>query len=147
MKIKPAEDAIVTKLQEAFPELEVIPYPDRAAEYELIHPLGSILVKYDSSTFEGDAGLSMTAQPKRMKFMVVSLTRSLRSHCGCYEVLGRIREALLGFKMLGFDQIKIDSEEFVDEDEGVWTYMQTFSVRTFELQGLSNFRFLDPFYQ
>ena len=43
--------------------------------------------------------------------------------------------------------MKIDSEEFVDEDEGVWTYMQTFSVRTLELQGAANYRAQDPLYQ
>lgn len=140
------EKAIITCLQAAIPELEISAFPDNPADYEFIHPLGAVLVQYDSSSFDDYQCLAFTAQKRTLRFNAVSIMRSLRSHCGCYAILDRIRRALLGLKIDGCEQIRQTDERFSDESDGIWTYTQTFSVVTTDIQDEQNYKAQDSFY-
>ena len=147
MNVLQIEEALLSKLQEELSELSVEAFPDKPDDYDFIHPVGAVLVKYDSSSFSDDYCLAYTAQYRTLTFMVVSLTRNLRTHCGCYDVLERIRNAILGLKLPGLEQVKQVDEQFSDETDGIWTYIQTFNIKTLALQQLPNFTAQDPDYE
>ena len=133
------ENAIVTALQRDCPDLEVLPFPDNPVEYEFIHPTGALLVHYDGGTIAATVALALTAQPRDLQFSIISLTRNLRDHGGCYEVLKRVRDCLLGLKLPGSAQVYAMNEEFVQEEDGVWVYSQRFCLRTVEIQDQPNY--------
>lgn len=144
MSIAVIENAIIEKLKTDLPELEVTAYPERPSEYEFIHPLGAVLVQYDGGQISGPKAVGFTVQERDLRFSVVSLSRSLRSHNGCYDVLDRIRKSLLGLKTAGCRQIWEVSENFADEQDGVWTYIQVFNVHTVQAQDSFNYSHQDP---
>ena len=141
------ENTLIARLQANLPELVVEAFPDNPSEYEFIHPVGAVLVQYDSSSFSDDYCLAFTAQKRTMKFNVVSLTRSLREHNGCYDVLERVSQTILGLKLDGFEQFKQETDSFSDEVDGVWTYVQSFVVKGLYLQQLPNYSEQDPYYE
>ena len=133
------ENALVTALRTDCPDLEVLPFPDNPVEYEFIHPVGALLVRYDGGSITKTSSMSLTAQPRDLQFSVVSLTRNLRDHGGCYEVLKRVRDSLLGLKLPGAAQVYALNEDFVQEEDGVWVYSQRFSLRTMQIQDQPNY--------
>ena len=142
-----AEAALVEALAEVMPELEVIPFPEAPAEYEFIHPVGAVLVQYDGGSISPPDTLDLVRQRRELNFTVVSVTRNLRGPCGCYEVLARIRDALLGLSVCGCDPAYQTSEQFMDETDGIWTYAQGFALRTMQVQGLPNLAARDSIYE
>ena len=54
MNVLQIEEALLSKLQEELPELSVEALPDKPDDYDFIHPVGAVLVKYDSSNFSDD---------------------------------------------------------------------------------------------
>lgn len=145
--IEDIENILIERLQAELTELTVEAFPDNPDEYEFIHPLGAVLVQYESTKFNGDYALAFTAQPATLTFAVVSLNRSLRSHSGCYGVLERIRNTILGLKVPGLEQFKQADERFTAEEDGVWTYLQTFTVKTLILQQTPNYSDQDSYYE
>lgn len=137
--IRELEGALLDALTEAFPDLSVEPFPDNPSEYEFIHPLGALLVQYDGGSISGTVAVDMIAQPRELHFTVLSLTRNLRDHGGCYEVLDRVRKCLLGLKLPGVKQIYGLQERFSDEADGVWVYAQSFSLQTMQTQDRPNY--------
>lgn len=137
--IRELESALLDALTEAFPDLSVEPFPDNPSEYEFIHPLGALLVQYDGGSISGTVAVDMIAQPRELHFTVLSLTRNLRDHGGCYEVLDRVRKCLLGLKLPGVKQIYGLQERFSDEADGVWVYAQSFSLQTMQTQDRPNY--------
>lgn len=133
------ENALVDALRRDCPDLEVQPFPDNPTEYEFIHPVGALLVRYDGGSISGSVAVDMTAQPRDLQFSVVSLTRNLRDHGGCYETLKRVRDCLLGLKLPGAAQIYALSEDFVQEEDGIWVYAQRFTLRTMQTQDKPNY--------
>lgn len=126
--VQDIETALIAKLREALPELSIEAFPERPEDYELLHPLGAVLVQYDGSTY-GDNRLSNggVAQVRTLRFSVVYLVRNLRDSSGCYDVLARGAEALSGLAVPGtIGAGTISSERFNAETDGVWMYLQTY---------------------
>lgn len=142
-----AEAALVSVLAEALPELSVEPFPEAPAEYDFIHPVGAVLVQYDGGSISPPDSLGIVSQKRELNFSVVSITRNLRDSCGCYDVLTRIRAALLGLKIQGCEPAYQTSERFADETDGVWTYVQGFALGTFQVQGAANLAAQDNIYE
>lgn len=145
--IRELEGALLDALTEAFPDLSVEPFPDNPSEYEFIHPLGALLVQYDGGSISGTVAVDMIAQPRELHFTVLSLTRNLRDHGGCYEVLDRVRNCLLGLKLPGVKQIYSLEERFSSEADGVWVYTQGFSLRTVQVQDAPNYEAQNDFFE
>lgn len=146
MDIANLEAALVETLRQALPEFQVEPFPEEPEEYDFIHPLGAVLVQYDSADFQGDRALACTALPASLLFNVVVLTRNLRQHHGSYATLERVRRALLGLKLPGWEQVKQTRESFLAEEDGVWSFVQSYSVQTLVLQAYPNYQAQDPDY-
>lgn len=141
------ESAILAVLREAFPELEVEPFPDRPEEYEFLHPVGSLLLQYDGGSISAPGTLGFTTQMRELNFSVLSLTRNLRDNGGCYDVLERVRHTLLGLKIEGCELMFSTDESFVSEDEGVWIYRQSFCLRAPQVQDMPNYYAQNDFFE
>lgn len=144
--IRELESALVEALSAACPDLSVEPFPDNPSEYEFIHPVGALLVQYDGGSISGTVAVDMIAQPRDLHFSILSLTRNLRDHDGCYEVLDRVRSCLLGLKLPGVKQIYGLQERFSSENDGVWVYTQSFSLNMLQIQDAPNYNAQDDFY-
>lgn len=128
-QIQLIEDAIIARLKQSFPALDVRPFPEQPKQYRLLHPQGALLVQYDSSKFSDHETLAVVTQQKDYKFTITSMLRNLRQHNGVYEVLSGITLALLGFELPGYTKFRQTSEAFLFEDAGIWAYTQSFETR------------------
>ena len=52
MNVLPVLDAVLTRLREKLPQLQVEYFPEKPAEYRLNHPVGALLVSYAGSRFD-----------------------------------------------------------------------------------------------
>lgn len=129
--VKNAEDLLLAALTTALPEFAVEAFPERPADYSLLHPLGAVLVQYDGSTFGANQLNGAVAQPRSLRFVVVVIMRNLRDQSGCYDVLSRITQALASLRsphlVAGATQL---SESFLSEAQGVWMYAQVWEFRS-----------------
>ena len=50
MNVLPVLDAVLTRLREKLPQLQVEYFPEKPAEYRLNHPVGALLVSYAGYT-------------------------------------------------------------------------------------------------
>ncbi len=128
--VQQIETAILTKLRAAIPALSIEPYPENPAEYELLHPLGAVLVQYDGSTYGPNQTVNAAVvQRSTLRFAVVLVMRNLRDQGGCYDMLAAIRAALSGLVIPGtLTALTCLSESFSTEADGVWIYAQTYEV-------------------
>ena len=128
--VQSIENAIITKLQETLPELSIEAFPENPTEYELIHPLGSVLVQYDGSTFRPNKVTNGAAvQIRDLRFVLALVLRNLRDSGGCYDVLQRAAEALGGLVIPGaVTCLTPVNESFSSEADGVWVYVQGYEV-------------------
>lgn len=130
--IQTVETSFIEALQQALPELSVESFPEKPQEYELLHPLGAVLVQYDGSTF-GNNRISngALAQVRTFRVTVTLLVRNLRNSSGCYEALDRAIEALSGLMLPGaIGPVTAVSESFSSEVDGIWIYVQNYEVST-----------------
>ncbi|EKY7025774.1 hypothetical protein QFI32_005337, partial [Escherichia coli] len=51
MNVLPVLDAVLARLREKLPQLQVEYFPEKPAEYRLNHPAGALLVSYAGSRF------------------------------------------------------------------------------------------------
>lgn len=130
--VQDIENAIIAKLREALPGLSIEAFPENPAEYELIHPLGAVLVQYDGSTFRANKVTNgAVAQLRSLRFVLALVLRNLRDSSGCYEVLRTAAEALGGLVIPGAATCLTPvSEGFSSEADGVWVYVQGYEIST-----------------
>ena len=130
VSVQDVESAIITKLKTVLPELSVEAFPENLAEYELIHPLGSVLVQYDGSVFGSNKVSSgAVAQVRSLRFAVALVLRNLSGCGGCYDVLQRTITALGGLTIPGaVTCLTPVGEVFSSEADGVWVWVQSYEV-------------------
>lgn len=58
---RPIIDAVATHLQAAIPWVSVDVFPENPADYQFIHPVGAVLVGYQSSKFTKLESLGLIA--------------------------------------------------------------------------------------
>lgn len=133
-QIQSIETAVLTALSQSLPELAVEPFPEKPDEYELLHPLGAVLVQYDGSEFSSNNIAGAVGQQRRARFSVVVLVRSIRGNSGCYRVLEQVSGVLLGLRLPGMlSGATIVQEDFMSEADGVWAYVQRYEFRVWHL--------------
>lgn len=52
MNVLPVLDAVLARLREKLPQLQVEYFPEKPAEYRLNHPVGALLLSYAGSRFD-----------------------------------------------------------------------------------------------
>jgi hypothetical protein len=124
------EQAVITRLQNRFTELEVEAFPDDPEEYRLNHHLGALLVRYHGSKFGPLLDSDLVVQERVMALEVTLVFRCLNGKEGVYAYLEAVRLALAGFKPPAFTKLKPIGEEFISQDGGQWRYAIDFATTT-----------------
>jgi hypothetical protein len=129
MTTEEIEDAVIAKLSTDVASLAVEPFPENPDGYQLLHPLGAILVQYRGSTFSDPKALGFITQVRTLEFLIVVVVRNLRTHQGAYAHLDALRASLTGYKV-GAETSKMYPvrEEFIAERGGIWWYGITYRL-------------------
>jgi len=128
------EAALIDKLKEAFPDLEVSPMPIRSQAVKVLGAKGDILLQYRSSAYaepiaNNQGGFSQDRKPE---WVCVLRSRDLSPKSGqtsAYALLDRIRVALSGFTIPGIPDVTRlvpVRDGFLDEVDGIWFYEMAF---------------------
>jgi hypothetical protein len=96
--IKNIENQILTRIKQEIPELHVEGFPDKPAEFRLVHPKGAILVHYQGGSYSVSKSLGYICQDKKLEFSVTVITRNLRDWQGAYFYIDKVREILTGYR-------------------------------------------------
>lgn len=133
MTTEAIEDAIISKLASDITQLAVESFPENPEGYQLLHPVGAILVQYRGSTFSEPKAVGFITQVRTLEFLIALVVRHLRTHQGAYTYLDTIRSSLTGYK-IGADTSKMYPvrEEFLAERGGIWWYGVTYRLDTQE---------------
>lgn len=130
MSISNIENSIIERLKGEFPELHVEGFPEKPAEFRLIHPKGAILIHYQGGNYSETKSLGCIYQEKKLEFSITIVMKHLRTHEGAYEYLDKVRNNLTGFTPENCSKIRPTKEEFIGEDSGIWQYSINFFTTT-----------------
>jgi len=120
--IETFEAAVVTRLKEKLPDLEVRSFPDDPKNYRLEHPVGALLVRYGSSKYTQPQATDVVVQDATMNFSVTVVTRGYNTDGGAKTIIGQAEDALRGYRVDGCSKIWISETSLIDETEGIWQY-------------------------
>jgi hypothetical protein len=139
-----AEKAIVQQLQAAFENvvIEVLSFPADPEEFEPKHPNGSVLVRFDGSTYGELEATDVVIQWRKMEWDIRILVRELGWNfggvgdqgVGAYAVIETVRQALTGFIVTGFKPAYPARDRFIGYREGYWGYSATYVFETTAMQ-------------
>lgn len=134
--IQAIEQTLVDLLAAAGLPYEVMPYPDKSNEYRFTHPHGVVLIRFRKASFDGPRPIDSVVQDVTVHFDCAVLGRALRGTRGAYTVADQVRNALSG-QRLESAPIYTVSEEFVEEEDGVWSFMLSYAVPLTHVQMLA----------
>jgi hypothetical protein len=125
MTTEQIENALITQLQTALPQLLVRGFPADFEGFQLTHPVGVILVQYIQSDFSPPGAINIVTQVRTIQFRLILATPNLRAegaHAGAYGYLDAMRSAVTGFQITGLSKTYPVRERFLGEQQGVWFY-------------------------
>lgn len=122
MDIEATENAIIDRLKDRISELEVKPYPEDPASYQLIHPLGALLVRFSGESLSEPKASGIVSQIEKMEFETVVVARNLRTHQGIYAYIGLVKAALTGKFDLTLPRAYLVGVRFLSVNGGIWQY-------------------------
>ena len=131
---RPIIDAVQQHLQEAIPWVQVDVFPERPADYQFIHPVGAVLVGYQSSQFMKIQGLGTIAQQRNIVLHLTIIGAHLHGDDGALAILDEVRLAIVGFVPPNCLPCHLLQERFISEDAGSWHYELTVQTETQQVQ-------------
>jgi hypothetical protein len=134
--IQAVERALIDRLRAVPLPYEVMPYPERSSEYRFTHPHGAVLVRFRKGSFDGPRPIDSVVQDVTLQFDCAVLGRALRGTRGAYTVADQVRNALSGQKIESAPIYTV-SEEFLDEEDGVWSFSLVYAVPLTHVQLLA----------
>ncbi|AAU90999.1 conserved hypothetical protein [Methylococcus capsulatus str. Bath] len=132
--IEALEAAIVARLGAALPDVEVAPYPADPANYQFLHPVGALLVRYHGSHYGALMDTDAVVQERLLAVEITFLFRALNGQDGLYAYLERARRVLTGFKPAGFGKVYPLRDAFLEEHGGEWRYAVDFCAPTLAIE-------------
>ncbi|EGK12366.1 Gp37 family protein [Kingella kingae] len=131
---RPIIDAVATHLQAAIPWVSVDVFPENPADYQFIHPVGAVLVGYQSSKFTKLESLGLIAQQRDVVLHLTVIGSHLHGDDGALAILDEVRLAIVGFKPPNCLPCSLLQERFLSEDAGAWQYELTVQTTTQQVQ-------------
>lgn len=137
-----AEKAIVAQLGQAINVVEVLAFPSDWETYEPKHQSGSVLVRYDGSTYGDLESADVVVQWRKMNWEMLILVRELGwlfggegdQGVGAYGLIEQVRQALTGFIVTGFKPAFPTKDQFIGYREGYWAYAAMYAFETTAMQ-------------
>lgn len=130
MNYSEIEKAIVKRLTTHLPEYDISIYPNNPIDYEMLHPNGSILVKYRNSQYNSP---SIQMQALLINFDIYLLSKLDRSEG--LDLLEKIRQILTSDFFIDNTRFYITSEGQDDFINGIWYYTLQITLPYLTLQG------------
>ena len=96
MNVLPVLDAVLARLREKLPQLQVEYFPEKPAEYRLNHPVGALLLSYAGSRFDRPDDTGAVIQSQTIQLCVTVVFRQLNGKKGAINVLDAVRRILGG---------------------------------------------------
>ena len=138
MNIETIEDDLITKLTAdiGLATAEIRSFPDDPAEYNLVHPGGAILVRYDQSIYPEpipNRKSFLIQEEVRHQWIITVMQKSLKlkdGHQGVYGLVESVRTSLSGYTITSQADFSIlwpTGVRFVSENEGTWVYQISFA--------------------
>ncbi|WP_155238437.1 Gp37 family protein [Kingella kingae] len=131
---RPIIDAVATHLQAAIPWVSVDVFPENPADYQFIHPVGAVLVGYQSSKFTKLESLGLIAQQRDVVLHLTVIGSHLHGDDGALAILDEVRLAIVGFKPPNCLPCDLLQERFLSEDAGAWQYELPVQTTTQQVQ-------------
>lgn len=132
--VQAAQDGILERLKAKVSTVSVEAYPDGWESYKFLHQRGAVLVGYRGASYDDSVDADATVQARLMEFDLHMLTRQLRGHDGAHLLLEQVRVSLAGWRIAGFDRIRLRRERLVAGKEGVWVYATTIALGTLAIE-------------
>jgi len=137
MDIQTIEDGIVSKLDAAIDDYEVLAFPGQPEEWQFIHGVGSVLVRFNGIRYSDVLVDNVISQPVTVEFAINLMLRDLRDNAGIYVMINAVHEALKGHTAtIGCDTNRsmypLDVS-YVDFHEGIWHYMMVYAFDGHEI--------------
>jgi Gp37 protein len=137
-----AETAIVAQLTQAISVVEVLAFPSDWETFEPKHQNGSLLVRYDGSTYGELEASDVVTQWRKMNWEMLILVRELGwlfggegdQGVGAYGLIEQVRQALTGFAITGFKPAFPTKDQFIGYREGYWAYAAMYAFATLAMQ-------------
>ena len=131
MNVLPVIDAVVSRLKEKLPGLQVEYFPEKPADYRLNHPKGALLVSYTRSRFDAPDDTCAVIQPQTIQLCVTVVYRQLNGKQGAIAVMDALRRVLGGYTPPGCRRrIWLAQESFLGEVKGLWQYALDFATES-----------------
>lgn len=125
--IEGMETAIVARLDGAIEGARCRGFPERPRGYRHSGREAELFVAYRGSRPKRIGTVDLLGQTRIQTWDVHLITRDLRTHQGAYVYLDAIRRRLHGWLCPNAADVMVPArEEFVGEDDGVWTYVSSF---------------------
>lgn len=121
------ENLILARLQAQITGIQIESFPEKAAEYNLKHPVGAILLHYSGAKFGKNEGVIHVVQETELKWGITLIVRNLRTQTGAYAYLDSIRAALTGYRPYdNYEVLYPLSEQFLSNDDNLWVFAVDF---------------------
>ncbi|EHL6280429.1 TPA: Gp37 family protein [Escherichia coli] len=131
MNVLPVLDAVLARLREKLPQLQVEYFPEKPAEYRLNHPVGALLLSYAGSRFDRPDDTGAVIQSQTIQLCVTVVFRQLNGKKGAINVLDAVRRILGGHTPPGCRRrIWLTREVFLGEVRGLWQYALDFATES-----------------
>jgi hypothetical protein len=133
LNLTTVENDIITKLGD-IPDIEIRSFPDSPSEYNLVHPGGALLVRYDGSDYQEPDGNNQRflTQTRLFRWIITIVQKNLsfrNNHHGIYDLIELVRTTLSGYTITSKPDASIMypiGDRFVSENQGTWIYQMTF---------------------
>lgn len=135
MNLETVEDDIISKLED-ISGVEVRSWPNNPSDFNLLHPGGSLLVRYNGSNYENPPipnNQKFLTQTRTFQWIVTIVQKSLKftdGHQGVYTLIESVRDTLSGYTITDQSDASIMwpiGDRFISEDAGTWIYEIVFA--------------------
>jgi len=143
------EAAIVAQLKASFATvagmggIDIEHFPDAPQKYRAVSQLGTVLVVYRDDDYKDPEPTDRIVQERVLQFEIDVISRSLGwayasgdpSGPGAYQMLGQIRQALMGYAIPGCKKMYPRRTRFVEDAEGVnYIYAMDWEIPTMAVE-------------
>jgi len=133
MNLLTIQDNIKTQLGTLGLGYVVEDFPNRPEEYQLAHPVGAALVRYNGSTYERPTPnrKGQVVSVRRMEWAVTLVAINLFDNDGLYAKIEAVRAGLMGWTPAASSDLSVFypvRDGFLQEKLGQWWYEIAFET-------------------
>ena len=134
------EDEVVARLISVIPDFDIVPLPQKSAEFKNPDERPRITVAYGGSEFPAMKSTNESRQDENVTVLINITSRLLRGDVGIYSIIEKVINALLGFRLSNIDRLLLKSIEFDNRDESttIFSYNVTMIGKKLRIQILSD---------